>query len=121
MLEKGLKYRSETVVSVENCAMTMGSGNLPVFATPAMVALMENAAMQSVAEFLPDGSATVGGEISVKHLKPSKVGVTVAAEALLVDVSGRKLSFEVSAFEGETLIGKGIHTRFIVDIERFMQ
>lgn len=120
-LSLGMKYVSETVVSEENTAMTMGSGDLPVFATPAMVALMENAAMNVVATCLPDGQTTVGGHISVVHLSPTKMGESVRAEAELMAVEGRKLTFGVRAFQGEKLIGEGTHDRFVVDKERFMK
>ena len=83
MLEKGLSATSKVVVSAANTACTMGSGDLEVFATPAMVALMENAAMKAVAAALPDGSTTVGSEMNCSHIKPSKVGATITATAVL--------------------------------------
>ena len=120
MLEKGLKYTSTTVVTRDNCASAVGSGGLDVFATPSMVALMENAAMNAVAPFLPEGATTVGSEISTTHIKPSALGVEVQATATLTAVEGRKLLFDVEACDATGLIGKGTHVRFIVDIERFM-
>ncbi|MBR3884273.1 MAG: thioesterase family protein [Bacteroidaceae bacterium] len=120
MLKEGLTYKSTTTVSNENSALTMGSGNLPVFATPAMVALMENATMLAVADALPEGFTTVGSEMNVRHIKPSPVGAQITAVALLTAVEGRKLTFDVSAYDGEEQIGKGVHVRFMVDIERFM-
>lgn len=120
-LSLGMKYVSETVVGEENTAVTMGSGDLPVFATPAMVALMENAAMNVVATCLPDGQTTVGGHISVFHMAPTKMGEFVRAEAELMAVEGRKLTFGVRAFQGEKLIGEGTHDRFVVDRDRFMK
>lgn len=120
MLKKGLTYKSTTTVSNENSALTMGSGNLPVFATPAMVALMENAAMLAVADVLPEGFTTVGSEMNVQHIKPSPVGAKITAIALLTAVEGRKLTFDVSAYDGEEQIGTGVHVRFMVDIERFV-
>ena len=120
-LSLGMKYVSETVVGEENTAVTMGSGDLPVFATPAMVALMENAAMNVVAACLPDGQTTVGEHISVFHMAPTKMGESVRAEAELMVVEGRKLTFGVRAFQGEKLIGEGTHDRFVVDKERFMK
>lgn len=120
MLKEGLIYKSTTTVSNENSASTMGSGNLPVFATPAMVALMENAAMLSVADALPKGFTTVGSEMNVQHIKPSPIGAQITAIALLTAVEGRKLTFDVSAYDGEEQIGTGVHVRFMVDIERFM-
>lgn len=120
MLKEGLTYKSTTIVSNENSALTMGSGNLPVFATPAMVALMENATMLAVADALPEGFTTVGSEMNVRHIKPSPVGAQITAVALLTAVEGRKLTFDVSAYDGEEQIGAGVHVRFMVDIERFM-
>lgn len=120
MLKEGLTYKSTTTVSNENSALAMGSGNLPVFATPAMVALMENATMLAVADALPEGFTTVGSEMNVRHIKPSPVGAQITAVALLTAVEGRKLTFDVSAYDGEEQIGTGVHVRFMVDIERFM-
>ena len=91
MLEKGLTATSRTVVCEENTARTMGSGDLPVFATPAMVALMENAAMTAVAAALPEGSTTVGSEMNCSHIKPSKLGAAISATAVLTAVEGRKI------------------------------
>ena len=121
MLKEGLSHTVERSVTIENCALSLGSGDLPVFATPAMVAFMENAAMLAVAQALPDGTTTVGGEINVQHLKPSVPGAVVSATATLVGVDGRKLTFEVTASDGEVLIGRGNHLRFIVDKQRFME
>ena len=116
----GMTFTSETVVTLSNCAVTMGSGDLEVFATPAMVALMENAAMNAVAQALPHGSTTVGAEMNTSHIKPSAIGARVQATATLTAVDGRKLTFSVEASDGASVIGKGTHVRFIVDKERFM-
>lgn len=120
MLEKGLKYTSSVVVDKANCASAVGSGGLDVFATPSMVALMENAAMNAVAPYLPDGFTTVGSEINVVHAKPTGIGATVSATAELLSVDGRKLVFKVIAHDGAGPIGEGTHVRFIVDVERFL-
>ena len=96
MMETGLTYTSTVVVSKENVAATMGSGDLNVFATPAMVALMENAAMNAVAGGLPEGSTTVGAMMNTTHIKPSAVG------------------------DSKGVIGEGTHVRYIVDKEKFM-
>lgn len=120
MLTVGLKYTSEVVVDAGNCASAVGSGGLEVFATPSMVALMENAAMNAVASFLPEGSTTVGAEINTTHIKPSAPGVTIKAVATLVAIEGRKLVYKVAAYDGADCIGEGTHVRFIVDVERFM-
>lgn len=115
-----MTFTSETVVALSNCAVTMGSGDLKVFATPAMVALMENAAMNAVAPALPQGSTTVGAEMNTTHIKPSAIGAKVQATATLTAIEGRKLTFAVEAADEAGTIGKGTHVRFIVDKERFM-
>lgn len=119
-MEKGLTYTSTTRVTPENTALTMGSGDLPVFATPAMVALMENAAMNAVKDQLEEGSSTVGASIQIVHTKPSGIGETITATAVLEEVEGRKLSFSVTASDSKGKIGEGTHIRYIVDRERFM-
>ena len=120
MLEVGLKYESRLTVGAENTALVLGSGDMEVLATPAMVALMENAAMKAVADYLPEGSTTVGIEISTSHLKASAVGANVVAEATLEEVDGRRLVFSLKAWDDAGVIGEGKHTRFIVDRERFL-
>lgn len=120
MLEQGLTHTSTTTVGENNTAIALGSGDMPVFATPAMMALMENAAMMAVAGELPGGSTTVGGHIESSHLKPSPIGAEVSATATLDKVDGRKLYFSVVARQGDAVIGEGKHLRFIVDRERFM-
>lgn len=119
-MKTGLTYTSTVVVSKENVAATMGSGDMNVFATPAMVVLMENAAMNAVAGELPEGSTTVGAMINTTHIKPSAMGDTVSATATLKEVEGRKLTFEVRAKDSKRMIGEGIHVRYIVDREKFM-
>jgi predicted thioesterase len=103
-----------------NTAEFIGSGDMAVLATPAMVALMENAAMLAVALHLGEGETTVGSMISTSHLKPSKVGNAVSALAELTEIDGRKLTFKISAYDGETLIGEGEHISFIVNREKFL-
>ena len=108
------------IVEEKHLACNVGSGDLPVFATPMMMALMENAAMLCVADELEDGSSTVGGQISSSHLKPTGLGKTVTATAELISAEGRKLKFKVSASDEGDLIGEGEHLRFIIDKEKFM-
>ena len=120
MLKEGLTYTSKVTVAPANCASAVGSGGLDVFATPSMVALMENAAMNAVAPFLPEGSTTVGTEINTTHIKPSALGDEVEATATLMHVEGRKLSFAVEARDTKGIIGRGTHVRFVVDVERFL-
>ena len=120
MVEVGLKHTSELTVTDAVTAVRMGSGDMPVLATPAMMALMENAAMLAVADDLPEGSTTVGGHIASSHLRPSKIGDVVRAVAEVTKVDGRKIEFNVSAYSGDILLGEGTHLRFVVDRERFM-
>ena len=120
MIEIGLKHTSELTVTDAVTAIAIGSGDMPVLATPAMMALMENAAMLAVKDKLPEGSTTVGGHIESSHLKPSKVGDKVSATAEVTKVDGKKIEFKVAAYSGDTLLGEGTHLRFIVDRERFL-
>lgn len=120
MVEVGLNHTSELTVTDAVTAVRMGSGDMPVLATPAMMALMENAAMLAVADDLPEGSTTVGGHIASSHLRPSKIGDVVRAIAEVTKVDGRKIEFNVSAYSGDVLLGEGTHLRFVVDRERFM-
>ena len=119
-MEIGLTYTSTTVVDNSNTAVALGSGDMDVFATPAMVALMENAAMNAVASHLEQGQTTVGTQITTSHIKASALGATISATATLTAVDGRSLTFSIVASEGDKTIGEGTHTRFIVDRERFL-
>ena len=120
MIIEGLTHTSQLTVDEAVTAIKMGSGDMPVLATPAMMALMENAAMFAVADHLPKGCTTVGGHIAASHVKPSKLGDTVTATATVTRVEGKKIEFKVEAHCGETLLGEGTHLRFIVDKEKFM-
>ena len=119
-MEKGLNHISKVTVNTSNTALTMGSGDMEVFATPAMVALMENAAMNAVAPHLTEGSTTVGAMMETSHIKPSALGETVMAEAILEEIDGRKLTFKVIASDSKGTIGEGKHIIYIVDRERFL-
>lgn len=120
MLETGLTYTSRLTVGNENTAIALGSGDMPVLATPAMIALMENAAMLAVAPALEEGDTTVGGHIESSHLRPTPVGAEVSATATLEKVEGRKLYFKIIAHQGDVVIGEGTHLRFIVNREKFL-
>ena len=119
-MEIGLSYTSTVVVDNSNTAVALGSGDMDVFATPAMVTLMENAAMNAVAPHLEQGQTTVGTQITTSHIKASALGATISATATLTAVDGRSLIFTIVASEGDKTIGEGTHTRFIVDRERFL-
>ena len=120
MLKEGLTFTSKTTVTDALTAKSLGSGDMDVLATPAMVALMENAAMMAVAPELPRGMTTVGGHIETSHLRPSKVGAKIEAKAVLEKIDGKKLFFAVEAMQDGNVIGQGKHLRFIVDRDKFL-
>lgn len=120
MIETGLTHTSQLIVNTQVTALHIGSGDLPVLATPAIMALMENAAMLSVSQHLPEGSTTVGGHIEVAHLRPSMLGDIVTATAIVTSLEGKKIEFAITAQSGDVLLAKGTHTRFIVNRDKFM-
>lgn len=120
MLTPGIKGEKNMLVDGAATASFMGSGSLSVFATPAMVALMEGTAMESVAAHLSEGEGTVGTAIHVEHISATPVGMQVRCESELVQLDGRKLVFEIKAFDEAGLIGTATHSRFIIDNARFM-
>ena len=120
-IEKRLECIKTFTVTPNITAKEMGSGDMPVLATPAMVAMMENAAMNAVAELLEDGETTVGSMMNTTHVRPSAIGAEITVTATLVAVDGRKLTFDVMAKDGENMIGQGEHVRFVVDKERFLK
>ncbi|MGI6150977.1 MAG: thioesterase family protein [Christensenellales bacterium] len=117
----GLVGRSILTVTEEDTAQAMGSGELPVFATPALVALMENAAVNALSGHLPNGATTVGAHILVNHLAPTPVGMAVSATATLVEVAGNRFTFEITASDERGEIGRAQHKRVAVQAERFMK
>lgn len=119
-MEVGLTHTSTLTVESKHLAANVGSGDLEVLATPAMMALMENAAMEAVKDALAEGQTTVGGQISSSHLRPTAPGQTVTATAVLTAVEGRKLTFKVTAHDDKGVIGEGEHIRFVVDRQKFM-
>lgn len=119
MLEAGITGRQEVTVDETNSAKTMGSGTLDVFATPAMIALMEKTAWMSVADVLDEGCGTVGISLHVSHDAPTPLGMKVTCESELTAVDGRKLTFEVKAYDEKGMIGKGTHERFVIQNEKF--
>lgn len=121
MLEVGIKGRKEIVVTKEKTAKSMCSGALDVFATPAMIALMENTAFESVANLLDPGCGTVGTALNVKHVSATPVGMKVTCETELIKVDGRALTFSVKAYDEVGLIGEGEHERFIIFEEKFQK
>jgi len=119
-LELGLKGRAETLVVESNTAAAVGSGLVPVFATPYMIALMENSAVNAVTDHLEPGQGTVGTHLNVSHEAATPIGMKVWAEALLTEVDGKRLVFEVTAYDDAGVIGRGSHERFIINTEKFM-
>lgn len=120
-LKTGLVGRAETIVTESNTAAAIGSGVLPVFSTPHMIALMENASMNAIAPCLEDGQGSVGTKIDVAHVAATPMGMTVRAESTITRIEGRMLSFEVRAWAGDELIGEGTHQRCIIYNQRFME
>ena len=120
-METGICGVQTIVVAEQQTAKHLGSGELAVFATPCMIALMENTAYRSVQPCLEPGQGTVGTLLNVKHLAATPVGMEVRCETKLIEVDRKRLVFEVKAFDACGLIGEGVHERFIVDNQRFMQ
>ena len=119
-LTVGSKGRAEVLVTEDKTAAAVGSGLVPVFATPYMVALMENAAVNAVQAGLEEGQGTVGTRLEVTHDAATPVGMKVWAEAELTAVEGKKLTFTVRAFDEAGPIGGGTHERFIITVDRFL-
>jgi len=120
-LTPGLTGEATTTVDHENSAAYVGAGGVEVFATPMMIALMENAAWQAVADSLEEGDVTVGMLVNVRHLDATPLGQQVRATAELIEIDGRRLVFKVEAYDEKQKIGEGRHERFIVNLERFLK
>lgn len=120
-IKVGTKGEARTTVTSANTANTMASGIAEVFATPMMIGLMEGAAANAVAPFLAEGQSTVGMLVNVKHLAATPLGHEVRAEAEVTEVDGKRLVFKVEAFDEAEKIGEGVHERFIIDMNRFME
>lgn len=116
----GLKCRAEALVSDQNTAQAACSGALPVFGTPFMCALMEEAAWKSIAPFLEEGQSTVGTKLDITHDSATPVGMKVWAESEVTQVDGKRLVLKVAAYDEKGLIGQGTHERFIITNERFL-
>ena len=120
-LRPGLVGHATVTVTPALTAAAMGSGDVPVYATPAVLALIEAACVDAVAAALPDGSTSVGTRVELDHLAASKIGATVEGSATLDAVNGRSLSFTCEAREGDRVIARAEHRRVIVDRARFAQ
>ena len=119
-LTVGLKGRAETVVVYENTAAAVGSGLVPVFATPYLLALMENAAVNAVQGALEQGQGTVGTRLDVTHDAATPIGMKVWAEAEVTAVDRKKITLSVKAYDEAGPIGGGVHERFVIDTDRFL-
>ena len=119
-IKVGMTYNFERVVTKELSAETVGSGNVAVFATPCMITMMERAAEQCVINNLAEGFGTVGTLVNVEHCAATPLGMKVTAKAMLRQIDGRKLIFDVEAHDERELIGRGTHERFIIQKEKFM-
>lgn len=116
----GITGEKSVAVSIENTAIAMGSGTLRVFATPSMIALIEGCCAESVEDRLGEGITSVGTKVDVEHLAASPIGASILCKSKLVACDGRRLDFEVEVFDNNGLIGKGKHTRFTVDADKFV-
>ncbi|MCI8303076.1 MAG: thioesterase family protein [Lawsonibacter sp.] len=116
----GLKGRAETLVSDTNTAQSACSGALPVFGTPFMCALMEEAAWKSIAPCLEPGQSTVGTKLDISHDSATPMGLKVWAESEVIQVDGKRLVLRVAAYDERGPIGQGTHERFIVTDDRFL-
>jgi fluoroacetyl-CoA thioesterase len=114
-----MQGKAKSRVTGDNIAIRFGSGSIDTLGTPAMVGLMENAAVNAVDKNLPEGYATVGMELSIKHTSPTPEGMEITAIAELTKVKGKKLFFKVQAFDEIEKIGDGTHKRYIVEVDRF--
>ena len=121
MIDKGIKGRREQTVTPEMSAARIGSGLVEVFATPMMVALIEQTCLESVLPQLEEGQGTVGTLVNVSHVSATPVGMRVWSESELVEVDRRRLVFKVKAYDECGLIGEGTHERFIIDNAKFME
>ena len=119
MINIGTKGTEQIVVNEQNCALTVGSGTLKVFATPAMAALMEKTAWKSVAPHLEKGQCTVGTKLNLTHSASTPIGMKVTGESELIAAEGRKLTFHIIVCDEDGIIGESEHERFIVDEDKF--
>ena len=121
MLQTGIKGKREITVTQELTAQAMGSGELPVFATPAVIALAEETAWKSVAPELESGQGTVGTELHVEHIAATPVGMKIRCETELIGIDRRKLTFSVEVSDEAGVVARGTHCRFIVENEKFLK
>ena len=120
-IKEGLSFSQERIVTEKDTAKAYGSGSLAVYATPALIAFMENTALKTIEKYLPESSSTVGIEIHTKHIKATPVGDQITCEAVIAKVEGRMISYEITAKDSKNdIIGTATHDRVVIDVERFM-
>lgn len=120
-LEVGLKGKVGTSVEREDTALEVGSGSLLVYATPCMVALMEGAACEAIADAIPEGKTSVGIELNISHVSATPVGMEVYAEAEVTAIEKNILTFKVAAYDEAGLIGEGMHKRAVITSQKFLE
>lgn len=120
-LEIGMTAEIEKVVTEKDTAASFGSGSVLVLATPMMIGLMENAALKAVDPNLPEDFATVGIHLDVKHLAATPVGMKAKAKAELLEIDGKKLKFKIEAYDEKDKIGEGYHSRYIINVPKFIE
>lgn len=120
-LKEGKKYTSELKVQEKDSAKEVGSGDLSVYSSPMMIALIENAALNCVSDDLPDGYSTVGINVNVNHIAATPIGMNVKATATLTEIKGKKLIFSVEAYDEKGKIGEGTHVRYIINTKKFLE
>lgn len=120
-LKTGMRAEIELVVEQQHTAMAFGSGGVKVLATPMMIGLMEKAALTAVDEYLGEGFATVGTIVNTKHMAATPVGMKVKAVAVLTNIEGKKLTFDIEAYDEKEKIGEGVHERYIIELAKFLK
>ena len=120
-IEVGIQGLAEALVEQADTAKEVGSGDLLVYATPCMVALMEGAAYESIAPYLAEGESSVGTKMDVTHLSATTVGMSVRAESVVTAVEGRKVTFSLTAYDEAGEIGRATHERVVIKTERFLE
>ena len=120
-LSVGMTGEKHEIVSNDNTAIKYGSGSVSVYATPAMIGLMEGAAVYAIDPHLPEGMFTVGANLKIRHLAATPVGLAVRAIAELIEIDGKRLVFSVKAFDEKEQIGSGTHERYVVNIQKFLE
>ncbi len=120
-IKPGLEGEKTATVTEALTAQHLHSGNLAVYSTPSMVALMEGAAVAAIDPLLPAGQASVGVMVNIRHLAATPLGHKIRARATVTGVDGRQISFSIQAWDEQELIGEGTHTRFVIDVARFLQ